>query len=81
MLRGYQVVTDLDEIPRELRGQHPDNPVNKVRDGGTQFELTPRVQGISPRSPLPGDDGLSPVTAALVQGLIAMAHSRELRSP
>ncbi|MCZ8377831.1 poly-gamma-glutamate hydrolase family protein [Mycobacterium sp. CPCC 205372] len=72
---GYQVVTDLDAIPRELRGLHPDNPVNRVRAGGTQLELTPRVRGLSPRSPLPGDDGLSPATSALVQGLVAAARS------
>jgi phage replication-related protein YjqB (UPF0714/DUF867 family)/gamma-glutamylcyclotransferase (GGCT)/AIG2-like uncharacterized protein YtfP len=78
---GYEVVTDLDAIPRELRGLHPDNPVNRVRGGGTQLELSPRVRGISPRSPLPGDDGLSPATSALVQGLVATAHSWELPSP
>jgi phage replication-related protein YjqB (UPF0714/DUF867 family) len=72
---GYQVITDLDTIPRELRGLHPDNPVNRVRGGGTQLELTPRVRGLSPRSPLPGDDGLSPATSRLVQGLIAAARS------
>lgn len=74
---GYQVVTDLDAIPRELRGLHPDNPVNRVRRGGTQLELTPRVRGISPRSGLPGDDGLSPATSRLVRGLVATAHSWE----
>lgn len=72
---GYQVVTDLADIPRELRGLHPDNPVNRVRDGGTQLELSVRVRGLSPRSPLPGADGLSPVTTALVQGLAAAALS------
>jgi phage replication-related protein YjqB (UPF0714/DUF867 family) len=72
---GYQVVTDLDAIPRELRGLHPDNPVNRVRGGGAQLELSPRVRGISPRSALPGDDGLSPATSALVQGLVATARS------
>jgi phage replication-related protein YjqB (UPF0714/DUF867 family) len=77
---GYHVVTDLDAIPRELRGLHPDNPVNRVRGGGTQLELSPRVRGISPRSPLPGDDGLCPATSALVQGLVATAHSWELPS-
>jgi phage replication-related protein YjqB (UPF0714/DUF867 family)/gamma-glutamylcyclotransferase (GGCT)/AIG2-like uncharacterized protein YtfP len=76
---GYQVVTDIDAIPHELRGLHPDNPVNQVRGGGTQLELTPRVRGISPRSQLPGDDGLSPATSSLVQGLVATAHSWELR--
>jgi phage replication-related protein YjqB (UPF0714/DUF867 family) len=74
-LSGYQVVTDLEDIPLELRGLHPDNPVNRVRDGGTQLELCVRVRGLSPRSPLPGADGLSPVTSALVQGLAAAARS------
>jgi phage replication-related protein YjqB (UPF0714/DUF867 family) len=78
---GYHVITDLDAIPRELRGLHPDNPVNRVKGGGTQLELSPRVRGISPRSALPGDDGLSPATSALVQGLVATAHSWELPSP
>lgn len=77
---GYQVVTDLATIPAELRGLHPENPVNKVRGGGTQLELSPRVRGISPRSPLPADDGLSPVTSALIRGLVAAAQSWKLRS-
>ena len=72
---GYRVVTDLGSIPRELRGLHPDNPVNRVRGGGTQLELSARVRGTSPRSALPGDDGLSPATSALVQGLAAAARS------
>ena len=74
-LTGYQVVTDLADIPSELRGLHPDNPVNRVRHGGTQLELSVRVRGLSPRSPLPGTDGLSPVTSALVQGLATAALS------
>ena len=78
---GYHVVTDLDEIPVELRGLHPQNPVNQTRDGGTQLELPTRVRGISPRSPLPGDDGLSPVTSALVQGLAAAARTWKFQSP
>lgn len=76
---GYQIITDLDTIPRELRGLHPDNPVNRVRGGGAQLELSSRVRGISPRSGLPGDDGLVPATSALVQGLAAAARSWELR--
>ena len=72
---GYQVVTDLDAIPRELRGLHPDNPVNRARGGGTQLELSARVRGVSPRSGLPSDDGLAPATSALVQGLAAAARS------
>lgn len=55
-LPGYEVVTDLDAIPPALRGLHPDNPVNRVRGGGTQLELPVRVRGLSPRSVLFGDD-------------------------
>lgn len=72
---GYQVITDLDAIPRELRGLHPDNPVNGVRNGGAQLELPARVRGISPRSAMPGDDGLPPATSVLVQGLAQAARS------
>jgi phage replication-related protein YjqB (UPF0714/DUF867 family) len=79
-LPGHHVVTDLNEIPVELRGLHPQNPVNQTRAGGTQLELPTRVRGISPRSPLPGDDGLSPVTSALVQGLAAAARTWKFQS-
>ena len=72
---GYEVVTDLGSIPRELRGLHPNNPVNQVRGGGAQLELSSRIRGTSPRSQLPGDDGLTPATAALVAGLVAAAGS------
>ncbi len=75
---GYRVITDLDAIPRELRGLHPDNPVNRVRGGGTQLELSSRLRGISPRSAPPGDDGLSAPTSALIHGLVAAAHSWDL---
>ncbi|CPR11569.1 phage-related replication protein [Mycobacterium bohemicum DSM 44277] len=74
-LTGYQVVTRLDDIPPELRGLHPRNPVNLVRDGGVQLELPVRVRGLSPRSPLPGDDGLSPVTGTLIRSLANAARS------
>jgi phage replication-related protein YjqB (UPF0714/DUF867 family)/gamma-glutamylcyclotransferase (GGCT)/AIG2-like uncharacterized protein YtfP len=72
---GYQVVTDLEAIPRELRGLHQDNPVNRARGGGAQLELTPRVRGISPRSGVAGDDGLPPATSALIRGLVFAARS------
>ncbi|ASL13704.1 poly-gamma-glutamate hydrolase family protein [Mycobacterium intracellulare] len=79
-LTGYQVITDLDDVPPELRGLHPRNPVNRVRQGGTQLELSARVRGISPRSPLPGDDGLSPITSALIQGLAEAARGWSMSS-
>jgi phage replication-related protein YjqB (UPF0714/DUF867 family)/gamma-glutamylcyclotransferase (GGCT)/AIG2-like uncharacterized protein YtfP len=72
---GYQVITDLDAIPSELRGLHPDNPVNRMSGGGAQLELSPRVRGLSPRSPMADDDGLSRATSTLVTGLVAAARS------
>jgi phage replication-related protein YjqB (UPF0714/DUF867 family) len=75
VLPGFHVVTDLDAIPPELRGLHPNNPVNRARDGGMQLELSPRVRGISPRSRAPGPDGLSPATSALVRGLATAAQA------
>ena len=74
-LPEYSVVTDLDDIPMELRGLHPHNPVNVPRDGGVQIELPPRVRGISPLSPPPGPDGLSPPTLALIDALAAAISS------
>ena len=41
---GFTVVDELDEIPRELRGVHPRNPVNLPAGGGVQLELPPRVR-------------------------------------
>jgi phage replication-related protein YjqB (UPF0714/DUF867 family) len=43
-LPQYRWVAELDAIPRHLRGVHPSNPVNRVRDGGVQLELPPRVR-------------------------------------
>ena len=79
-LPGYDVITDLNAIPPELRGLHPDNPVNRVRDGGTQLELSVRVRGLSPRSGVPGSDGLSPATAGLVAGLADAARTWQVSS-
>ncbi len=40
----YQVLDDLDAMPRELRGQHPDNPVNRPPREGVQIELPPSIR-------------------------------------
>lgn len=47
-LPHYDLVDDIDSIPIALRGLHPDNPVNRVRGGGVQLELPPRVRGLGP---------------------------------
>jgi phage replication-related protein YjqB (UPF0714/DUF867 family) len=48
-LPDWTVVDDLAELPREMRGLHPDNPVNRCRGGGVQLELPPAVRGASGR--------------------------------
>ncbi len=50
MLPGYTVLDDLDAIPKELRGLHPQNPVNLPRLGGVQIELPPRIRGLTPQA-------------------------------
>jgi phage replication-related protein YjqB (UPF0714/DUF867 family) len=74
-LYGYEVVTDLRRIPPQLRGVDLRNPVNLPRGGGVQLELPPRIRGISPYSPPPGADGLSPPTRALIEGLAEVASN------
>ena len=67
---GWDVVDDLDAIPVELRGLHPENPVNRPRGGGVQLELPTRIRGASPN---PADRGLpcSPLPALAS----ALAHA------
>ncbi len=42
--RRYRVLDELDAIPTELRGQHPDNPVNRPPGQGVQIELPPTIR-------------------------------------
>ncbi len=49
-LPEFDVIDDLERIPRELRGLHPMNPVNLARGGGVQLELPPRIRGIGPNA-------------------------------
>ena len=61
-LPDCRTIDDLDEIPAEMRGLHPDNPVNRCRKQGVQLELPPSVRGSTGRwmddnaacTPLPG---------------------------
>ena len=73
VLDGYDVVTDLAEIPRELRGLHPDNPVNLPRLAGVQIELPPRVRGLGPKWADWRGDGLVPPAQAVVDVLARVA--------
>ena len=79
-LPAYLVEDDIEQIPKELRGLHPKNPVNAPRNGGVQPELPPRVRGTSPlwwdwEGPHP-----TPHTAALIDGLVNAATTWPLAS-
>ena len=43
-LPDYSFVNDLEEIPKELRGLHPKNPVNVPPLAGVQVELPPTLR-------------------------------------
>lgn len=74
---GYDPVSDLDLIPKRLRGLHPANPVNLPRCGGVQLECCPDVRGqgrawwgrATLHQPHP------PETGSLVAALAAVARS------
>lgn len=79
-LPAYNVITDLDDIPTPLRGQHSDNPVNHPRDDGVQIELPPRVRGLSPMWWDWEGPGLTPHTEALIDGLVESVASWPVRA-
>ena len=68
-LPAYTIVTDLDRIPSELRGQHENNPVNLPAAAGVQLELPPRVRGSSPLWWDWEGPGLVPHTERLIDAL------------
>jgi hypothetical protein len=72
-LPAYRIITDLEEIPNELRGQHEHNPVNLPTKAGVQLELPPRVRGSSPLWWDWEGPGLVPHTEALINALAATA--------
>lgn len=75
-LPEFHAIDDLGHIPAELRGMHPDNPVNRARRGGVQLELPPRVRGLTPHAgAMDRIDGRIPWTNALIEALVATARS------
>jgi phage replication-related protein YjqB (UPF0714/DUF867 family) len=76
-LTDYDTIDDLAAIPRELAGQHPQNPVNLPAGGGVQLELPPRVRGLGPYwdDQPPFVDGRSPHTHALIDALADAART------
>lgn len=74
-LPAYDICTDIDAIPKPLRGLHPANPVNLPRHGGVQIELPPRVRGSSPLWWDWEGPALTPHTESLIDGLAEAATS------
>lgn len=79
-LPAYDVIDDLDAIPKELRGVHDRNPVNLPSLRGVQVELPPRVRGSSPLW-WDWEGGLTPHTEALIDGLATAASTFAALSP
>ncbi len=73
---GYEVVDDVDAIPRDLRGIHRANPVNLPRGGGVQLELPPRTRSrtVPMWRDLP-DTQPVPHQQDLIEGLVAAVTS------
>ena len=74
-LPAYDIRSDLDTIPADLRGQHIDNPVNLPRNQGVQIELPPRVRGSSPMWWDWEGPGYTPHTEALITALAEAAST------
>lgn len=73
-LPAYRVVSRADDLPPDLAGMHPANPVNLPRLAGVQLELPPRVRGESPMWwDFEGD--LCPHTETLIDALATAAQT------
>ena len=70
-LPDYDVIDDLARIPPDLRGVHPQNPVNLTPGGGIQLELPHPVRSIGPYR----DASYQAHTAALVDTLAVFART------
>jgi phage replication-related protein YjqB (UPF0714/DUF867 family) len=79
-LSGFEMVTDLDDMPADLRGLHPDNPVNRPRFAGVQLELPPSARGTTPRPPDP-EWGPGGAPARVVEALAAAVRAWQLPVP
>lgn len=72
-LTGFEAVCDLADIPVELRGLHPANPVNRPPSGGVQLELPPTARGTTRRPPDPAW-GPGGAPARVVDALVAVVE-------
>ncbi len=70
---NYGVVDDVDDIPKGLRGQHPENPVNRPMNAGVQIELPPPIRWNKAESNWSDHEGTSraPQVVLLIDLLVA----------
>ena len=81
-LSGYTVIDDLETIPKELRGLHPQNPVNLPRLGGVQIELPPRIRGLTPgAASMERIDGRIAPTNDLISALVESVAAWTAKAP
>lgn len=74
-LPHYEVLCDLDRLPKKFRGQNPANPVNLPAGAGVQVELPPRIRGKSPMWTGFVGPHRVPHHQALIEGLAEAAAS------
>lgn len=75
VLDGYEIIDELEEIPKILRGQHPQNPVNLAPQQGVQIELPPTIRWNYPAREWSdfGDAGRAADTETLIEALTVAA--------
>jgi phage replication-related protein YjqB (UPF0714/DUF867 family) len=73
------VVDALDEIPKELRGQHARNPVNRPARQGVQIELPPTIRWNRAERGWSDHEGVSRTEGLhrLIDGLTAAVNTWE----
>lgn len=73
----FPVITDLEAIPKELRGVHSRNPANLPSAGGVQIELPPALRWNWDHRSWADAPGLEPTPSvqAMIDGLAAAART------
>lgn len=84
---SYRVVDDLERIPKPLRGQHPDNPVNLPAQRGAQLELPPTIRwnyearGWSDHQGVPRSPDVDRLIDALTEGVRSWVEAADDSEP
>jgi phage replication-related protein YjqB (UPF0714/DUF867 family) len=74
--RVVDVVADLDEVPSNMRGLDPRNPVNRAARGGVQLELPHHLRAVRPSRYDRDTDVHQDHTRTLLDAVVAFARAR-----